>query len=129
MESFYFNLSLPLQQEEGLTMDFEPSKPSITESICVMEPIIEGRVLQKTEFSLEKDYTMDTPNPGGTHPMEYGGKIWKPEENSEKMNDQIFLVDLEKTEDGKGIKLKPQARKFTLSGMLQSNWAQNWFFK
>ena len=120
-------MEFDVQQEDGITMELEPSKPSITDSICMMEPIMEGRVLRKTDFSLERDNLMDTAHPGGTNTYDCVMKPWS--QATENKNDEIFLVDLEKINDGTGVKLKPQAKKFTLTSVLQANWAQNWFFK
>jgi len=43
----------------------------------------------------------------------------------------IFLIDLEEMEDGGAGRtiLKPQSKKFSASSLLQSRFAQNWFFK
>jgi len=55
-------------------------------------------------------------------------------EKNKKMEDSegsIFLIDLEEIEDsgaGRTI-LKPQSKKFSASSILQSRFAQNWFFK
>jgi len=55
-------------------------------------------------------------------------------EKSKKPEDSegsIFLIDLEEMEDsgtGRTI-LKPQSKKFSASSILQSKFAQNWFFK
>jgi len=50
---------------------------------------------------------------------------------TEESEGSIFLIDLEEMEDsgaGRTI-LKPQSKKFSASSILQSRFAQNWFFK
>jgi hypothetical protein len=117
---------LTYSKDDGLMMDIEPSKPSITDSIYAMEPILEGRILQQTDFkmdpSLEREYKMETAHPGGSSTIEF-----RPEETLR--DNAVFLVDLEKMDDGIGVKLKPNPKKFSLTSVLQSNWAQNWFIK
>ena len=53
-----------------------------------------------------------------------------PKKNEIESGSSIFLIDFEEieTENGKKI-LKPAGKKFSASSLLQSKFAQNWFFR
>jgi len=90
----------------------------------------EGKVLSissETRYAHEQTGLKETPTARAFEVVSEKSK-GKQIEDSEG---SIFLIDLEEleeSENGRKI-LKPQSKKFSASSILQSKFAQNWFFK
>jgi len=99
--------------------------------------------LLKMEIAKHAEPHKETPMPTSILPILEEGRVLSssPRRRTEEMNSfkrkdedkegSLFLIDLEEVEQNESGRkiLKPSSRKFSASSLLQSKFAQNWFFK
>ena len=114
-----------------------------------MRDAVQSTVSLTTDGMLKMDVAREntpTPNPNlaslGLQTLEEGKMLdtrtagsassekSSPRKHETDPGSSIFLIDFEEIDSDSGKKiLKPTGRKFSASSLLQSKFAQNWFFK